>query len=219
MLYPVISTVTNKRPIVVVLVLPLLVLFVCLHSVEAMRLVVQRVKSASVSVESSGGGHRDKVVSNIGPGILALVGLHEDDTEQDLQYCCKRLLGCKLWENENGGQWRHSVIQKQYECLLVSQFTLYGTLSKKHQPDYKLAMKAIPAEQLYRQFVEMVRAAYLPEKIHDGVFGAMMDVSLVNDGPVTLVIESDVQRRPEQLPSDPLALVVTDDSRSEPDVP
>jgi D-aminoacyl-tRNA deacylase len=206
-------TITFQRWILVAPLLPSLVLFVCLHSVDAMRLVVQRVKSASVSVESS--GRRDNVVSNIGPGILALVGLHEDDTEQDLQYCCKRLLGCKLWENENGGQWRHSVVQKQYECLLVSQFTLYGTLSKKHQPDYKLAMKAMPAEQLYRQFVEMVRAAYLPEKIHDGVFGAMMDVVLVNDGPVTLVIESEVQRKPEQPSSDPSEYVVADETRIE----
>jgi D-aminoacyl-tRNA deacylase len=208
-------TLANKRPILLVLLPSLVILFLCLHSVQAMRIVVQRVKSASVSVESSG-CRRDKVVSNIGPGILALVGLHEDDTEQDLQYCCKRLLGCKLWENENGGQWRHSVVQKKYECLLVSQFTLYGTLSKKHQPDYKLAMKAIPAELLYRQFVEMVRAAYLTEKIHDGVFGAMMDVALVNDGPVTLVIESEVQRKPEQPSSE---YVVADETRIERQVP
>lgn len=65
-----------------------------------MRLVVQRVKSASVTVEG-------KVVSSIGPGVLALVGLHEHDTEDDLTYCCKRLLGAKLWPNENGGQWRY----------------------------------------------------------------------------------------------------------------
>jgi D-tyrosyl-tRNA(Tyr) deacylase len=156
------------------------------HPSAAMRLVVQRVKSASVTVDS-------QVVSQIGPGVLALVGLHEHDTATDLEYCCKKLLACKLWENESGGMWRHGVKQKGYEVLLVSQFTLYGTLSKKNQPDYKLAMKSVPAEQLYSNFLAMVRGKYEAEKVKDGVFGAMMHVSLVNDGPVTLVIESDPQ--------------------------
>lgn len=82
--------------------------------------------------------------------------------------------------------------QKDYEILCVSQFTLYGTLSeKKQQPDYKLAMKSEEAEQMYNSFLEMLRAQYQPEKILDGVFGAMMDVALVNDGPVTIMIESE----------------------------
>jgi D-tyrosyl-tRNA(Tyr) deacylase len=156
-------------------------------SSAAMRIVVQRVKSASVTVDG------DMVVSSIGPGILALVGLHEHDTIADAEYCSKKLLACKLWENESGGQWRHGVKQKGYEVLCVSQFTLYGTLSKKNQPDYKLAMKSVPAEQLYRSFLAMVREQYETEKIRDGKFGEMMDVGLVNDGPVTLVIESDPQ--------------------------
>lgn len=147
-----------------------------------MRLVIQRVKSASVTVEGN-------VVSSIGPGVLALVGLHEHDTEEDLTYCCKRLLGAKLWANDNGGQWRLGVKQKVYEVLCVSQFTLYGTLSKKNQPDYKRAMKADAAEQMYGTFLDMLRNQYQPEKVFDGVFGAMMDVALVNDGPVTLMIE------------------------------
>jgi D-tyrosyl-tRNA(Tyr) deacylase len=150
-----------------------------------MRLVVQRVKSASVTVENA-------VVSQIGPGVVALVGLHEHDTVTDLEYCCKRLLACKLWENESG-PWRHGVKQKGYELLLVSQFTLYGTLSKKNQPDYKRAMKALPAAELYQHFLDMVRDKYEATKVQDGVFGAMMDVGLVNDGPVTMVIESEPQ--------------------------
>jgi D-tyrosyl-tRNA(Tyr) deacylase len=104
----------------------------------------------------------------------------------------QRLIQCKLWPNSNtGGLWKHSVKQKQYDCLLVSQFTLYGTLSKKsYQPDYKLAMKSIPARELYDQFVQMVSTQYDPTKVYNGVFGAMMDVSLINDGPVTVIIES-----------------------------
>jgi D-aminoacyl-tRNA deacylase len=155
-----------------------------------MRIVVQRVKSASVTVE----GSPSNAVARIGPGILALAGLHEDDTVEDLQECCRKLLACKLWSNDSGGMWRQSVKQTQYEVLLVSQFTLYGTLSKKFQPDYKLAMKAEPASVLWSQFVTMVKATYQEEKVFEGVFGAMMDVELINDGPVTLVIESRISQ-------------------------
>ncbi|KAG7355882.1 D-tyrosyl-tRNAtyr deacylase [Nitzschia inconspicua] len=148
-----------------------------------MRLVVQRVKSASVTVDGS-------VVSSIGPGTMALVGLHENDTQEDLECCCKRLLACKLWENDSGAPWRHGVKQRALEVLCVSQFTLYGKLTKKNQPDYKHAMKAVPAQEMYNAFLEMLKSNYEPEKIKDGIFGAMMDVALVNDGPVTIVIES-----------------------------
>jgi D-aminoacyl-tRNA deacylase len=152
-----------------------------------MRLVVQRVQSASVTVE-------EKVVSQIGPGLVALVGLHVDDTIEDATYCCRQLLNCKLWSNANDRPWKQSVKQKQYQCLLVSQFTLYGTVSNKAcQPDYKLAMKSEPARALYEQFVQMVRSNYGGNDAHqvqDGVFGVMMDVALVNDGPVTLVLDS-----------------------------
>eukprot|EP00527_Entomoneis_sp_CCMP2396_P007787 CAMPEP_0198145722 /NCGR_PEP_ID=MMETSP1443-20131203/24864_1 /TAXON_ID=186043 /ORGANISM="Entomoneis sp., Strain CCMP2396" /LENGTH=170 /DNA_ID=CAMNT_0043809427 /DNA_START=155 /DNA_END=667 /DNA_ORIENTATION=+ len=148
-----------------------------------MRLVLQRVKSASVTVEGN-------VVSQIGPGVLALVGLHEHDQRQDMQECCKKLLACKLWENDSGGMWRHGVKQRGLEVLLVSQFTLYGKLSKKNQPDYKSSMKSDPARIMYSEFVEMVREAYESDKVKDGHFGAMMDVALVNDGPVTLMIET-----------------------------
>ena len=150
----------------------------------AMRLVVQRVKSASVTVDGA-------VISSIGPGAMALVGLHECDTLDDLEYCCKRLLACKLWENDSGASWRHGVKQRGLEVLCVSQFTLYGTLSKKHQPDYKLSMKSVPAQEMYSNFLELLKFNYEADKIKDGIFGAMMDVTLVNDGPVTIVIESE----------------------------
>eukprot|EP00585_Thalassiosira_rotula_P006288 CAMPEP_0196149118 /NCGR_PEP_ID=MMETSP0910-20130528/29163_1 /TAXON_ID=49265 /ORGANISM="Thalassiosira rotula, Strain GSO102" /LENGTH=176 /DNA_ID=CAMNT_0041411981 /DNA_START=113 /DNA_END=643 /DNA_ORIENTATION=+ len=148
-----------------------------------MRVVIQRVKSASVTVDQ-------KQVSAIGPGILALVGLHHEDAETDMQYCVKRLLAVKLWENDNGAPWRHHIKQKGFEILCVSQFTLYGTLSKKNQPDYKLAMKADQAQTMYSKFLEMLKEGYEKDRIMDGKFGEMMDVGLVNDGPVTLVIDS-----------------------------
>ena len=148
-----------------------------------MRLVVQRVKSASVTVDNT-------QISTIGPGILALVGLHIEDTPSDLEYCARRLLACKLWENDNGAPWRQHVKQKQFEILCVSQFTLYGTLSKKNQPDYKLAMKAEQAQTMYGNFLDLLKEGYEVSKILDGKFGAMMDVGLVNDGPVTIIIDS-----------------------------
>jgi len=86
---------------------------------------------------------------------------------------------------------RHGVKQRNLEVLCVSQFTLYGTLSKKNQPDYKLSMKAIPAQALYIQFLTMLKESYQEDKIFDGKFGAMMDVELINDGPVTIVIDSE----------------------------
>mmetsp|Transcript_16561 Transcript_16561/g.23361 ORF Transcript_16561/g.23361 Transcript_16561/m.23361 type:complete len:215 (-) Transcript_16561:48-692(-) len=163
------------------------------HHVKAMRIVVQRVKSASVTVDG-------QVVSKIGPGAMALVGLHEHDTTKDLEYCCKRLLACKLWENANGSPWRHGLKQKEYELLCVSQFTLYGTLSKKNQPDYKRSMKNIPAQALYNEFLGMLKDNYQADKVFDGVFGAKMAVELINDGPVTIVFESEPQAPP---PSEP----------------
>jgi D-tyrosyl-tRNA(Tyr) deacylase len=156
-----------------------------------MRLVVQKVKSASVTVDGN-------QVSAVGPGLLALVGIHEKDTEADVTYCSKRLLAAKLWPNESGGQWRHGVKQSGLEILCVSQFTLYGKLSKKFQPDYKHSMKAIPAKVLYDKFLHELKMDYQEEKVFDGVFGAMMDVQLVNDGPVTIIIESNVGTEPEQ---------------------
>ena len=156
-----------------------------------MRLVLQRVKSASVTVDN-------QVVSSIGPGVMALVGLHEHDQQQDLDYCCKRLLASKLWPNDNGGQWRHGVKQRGLEVLCVSQFTLYGKLTKKHQPDYKHSMKSVKAKEMYETFLGMLKEAYEHDKIFDGVFGAMMDVELVNDGPVTIIVESEPQPPPSE---------------------
>ena len=156
----------------------------------SMRLVVQRVKSASVTVD-------DKVVSQIGPGLVALVGLRHEDDATDADFCARKLLACKLWANDNGAMWRQSVKQKGYDVLLVSQFTLYGRLTKKNQPDYQDSMKSVPAAALYAEFVELVRKSHTTGQVCDGIFGAMMDVSLVNDGPVTIMIDSPMKEMEE----------------------
>ncbi|KAL3802728.1 hypothetical protein ACHAW5_003979 [Stephanodiscus triporus] len=158
-----------------------------------MRLVVQRVKSASVTVRDDGDG-LPRRISSIGPGILALVGLHVDDDASDLTYCARRLLNVRLWESGDSSSpkkpWRRHVRHMGYDVLCVSQFTLYGTLSKKDQPDYKLAMKAERARAMYDEFLNLLSGGYDGKKVHDGAFGRMMDVESVNDGPVTLVIDS-----------------------------
>ena len=165
-----------------------LLLCCVLPSSFAMRVVLQRVTSASVTVDGA-------MVSSIGRGIMALVGLHERDTAEDMKYCARKLVQARLWENEDGKTWRKSAKQMEYEILCVSQFTLYGSIeNKKHVPDFKLSMKNEAARAAYEAFKEMVVAEYgNGEKIKDGVFAAKMDVALVNDGPVTLVIDTTVK--------------------------
>mmetsp|Transcript_2900 Transcript_2900/g.5552 ORF Transcript_2900/g.5552 Transcript_2900/m.5552 type:complete len:195 (-) Transcript_2900:25-609(-) len=175
----------------------LVFLFSCfLPPALAMRLVVQRVKRASVTVDSS-------LVSSINNGVVALVGIHEDDTDEDLAYCARKLAACKLWANKDGKPWKHSVQAMNYDILCVSQFTLYGTVdNKKHSPDYKKSMKSAEAVVAYEKFKSLVAEIYDETKIQDGVFGAMMDVELVNDGPVTLIIDSPQKEAPLPPPLD-----------------
>ncbi|KAJ4830678.1 hypothetical protein Tsubulata_027989 [Turnera subulata] len=151
--------------------------------IRAMRAVVQRVTSSSVEVEG-------RVVSEIGPGLLVLVGLHESDTEADADYICRKVLNMRLFQNETTGRgWDQNVMQKNYGVLLVSQFTLYGVL-KGNKPDFHVAMPPQKAKTFYESLVDKFRKSYTPDAIKDGVFGAMMKVNLVNDGPVTMQLES-----------------------------
>ena len=149
-----------------------------------MRVVLQRCRSASVTVNN-------KVISSVGKGVVALVGLHERDGPEDLEYCAKKLLACKLWSNEAGKTWRKSVKMIGGDVLLVSQFTLLGDVrNRKHVPDFKASMKPEQARAQYQIFKSLVASQYDPERVKDGEFGSMMDVELINDGPVTLVIDT-----------------------------
>ncbi|KAJ6885966.1 D-aminoacyl-tRNA deacylase [Populus alba x Populus x berolinensis] len=135
--------------------------------IRAMRAVVQRVTSASVEVD----GH---MVSEIGPGLLVLVGLHESDTDSNADYICRKVLNMRLFTNESTGRgWDQNVMQRNYEVLLVSQFTLYGVL-KGNKPDFHVAMPPQKAKPFYESLVDKFRKAYRPDAIKDGVFGAMM---------------------------------------------
>ncbi|CAN6689724.1 unnamed protein product [Malus baccata var. baccata] len=151
--------------------------------IKAMRAVVQRVASASVEVEG-------RIVSEIGPGLLVLVGLHDSDSTSDADYICRKVLNMRLFPNESTGRgWDQNVMQRNYEVLLVSQFTLYGIL-KGNKPDFHVAMPPQKAKPFYASVVESFRKSYKPDAVKDGVFGAMMKVNLVNDGPVTMQIDS-----------------------------
>ncbi|KAJ7947050.1 D-aminoacyl-tRNA deacylase [Quillaja saponaria] len=148
-----------------------------------MRAVIQRVASASVEVDGS-------IVSEIGPGLLVLVGIHDADTDADADYICRKVLNMRLFPNENTGKgWDQNVMQRNYQVLLVSQFTLYGFL-KGNKPDFHVAMPPERAKPFYASLVDRFRISYNPESIKDGLFGAMMKVNLVNDGPVTMQLDS-----------------------------
>mmetsp|Transcript_22326 Transcript_22326/g.26860 ORF Transcript_22326/g.26860 Transcript_22326/m.26860 type:complete len:155 (-) Transcript_22326:195-659(-) len=152
-----------------------------------MRAVIQRVTAASVEV----GGD---VVSKIGPGLLVLVGIKDGDTDADADYICRKILGARLFENTDSGKaWDKSVVDKGYEIILVSQFTLYGFF-KGNKPDFHHAMPPGQAKDFYDSFVKRVRDSYKGGTVEDGVFGAKMTVNITNDGPVTLNIDSEVQK-------------------------
>ncbi|KAK0441080.1 D-Tyr tRNAtyr deacylase-like domain-containing protein [Armillaria borealis] len=149
-----------------------------------MRAVIQRVSSASVTVD-------DEVVSKISRGLMVLVGIGSDDTTSDVSSTIKKILGLRIFSDPTDPKkmWKASVKDIEGEILCVSQFTLLANTTKD-KPDFHLAMSADPARELYGTFLDMLREAYMPERIKDGKFGAMMNVSLTNDGPVTFTIDS-----------------------------
>ena len=150
-----------------------------------MRAVIQRVKNASVTVDGA-------VVGAIEKGILVLLGVEAGDTASDLEWLVARLARIRIFEDENG-KMNLSVRDVGGDALVVSQFTLFGSMKKGSRPSFNRA--AVPAEAipLYESFVTALSEA-LGKPVPTGKFGAMMDVALVNDGPVTLVLDS---RRPE----------------------
>ncbi|KAG2188443.1 hypothetical protein INT44_001196 [Umbelopsis vinacea] len=147
-----------------------------------MRAVLQRVARASVSVD-------DQVVSSIGKGICVLVGISVDDNESDIDYMVRKLLTLRVFD-EGGVMWKKSVQDMELELLCVSQFTLFAKTTKGSKPDFHSSMKTADANEMYKKFLDKLGAAYKPEKIKDGVFGAMMMVEILNDGPVTIELDS-----------------------------
>ncbi|KEF62936.1 D-tyrosyl-tRNA(Tyr) deacylase [Exophiala aquamarina CBS 119918] len=142
-----------------------------------MKAVLQRVLSSSVTVN-------DQVVSAIGKGVLVLAAIGPDDSKKDAERMASKILKMRLWPDENGLQWKKSVQDIDGEVLCVSQFTLFASTKKGNKPDFHGAAKPEIAKELYEHFLSSIRAQYLQERVKDGIFQAMMQVALVNDGPV-----------------------------------
>eukprot|EP00051_Salpingoeca_urceolata_P021703 m.342988 g.342988 ORF g.342988 m.342988 type:complete len:195 (+) comp19848_c1_seq1:2282-2866(+) len=161
-----------------------------------MRAILQRVTRASVSVDG-------EVVSAVGRGLCLLIGIARDDTEEDSDYIARKVLSLRLFDAEDGRMWRQNVGQSGLEILSVSQFTLYAKTAKGNKPDFHLAMGADDSKAFYDQFLEKLRKGLGDggaDKVKDGVFGAMMQVEIINDGPVTIVLDSnakDPETKPE----------------------
>jgi len=144
------------------------------------RVVVQRSKAASVSVEG-------KQIGSIPYGLVLLVGITHEDSEKDIQWMADKLAGLRIFEDEEG-KMNVDIVQKGGAILSISQFTLYGDCRKGRRPNFMQAARPDQAEMLYEQFNTKLRAKGLT--VETGQFGAMMDVQLTNDGPVTLIIDS-----------------------------
>ena len=145
-----------------------------------MRAVVQRVKSASVSVDN-------KVIGEIEKGLLVFLGIGNGDTETDLKYIADKVTGLRIFGDEND-KMNNSVEDIDGEILVISQFTLYGDCRKGKRPKFTSSMEPVTATELYEKFIELVKNKGI--KTEHGEFGADMSVSLVNDGPVTIILDS-----------------------------
>ncbi|UIE40184.1 D-aminoacyl-tRNA deacylase [Leptodesmis sichuanensis] len=146
-----------------------------------MKVVIQRVLSSQVVVDG-------QIVGKIARGLNLLVGISNTDTEAELEWMARKCLELRLFPAAEGGRFDCSVQDIKGELLVISQFTLYGDCRKGRRPSFDRAAAPEVAQALYEKFVEKLRTSGL--KVETGIFGAMMQVSIENDGPVTLVIEN-----------------------------
>ena len=142
-----------------------------------MRVIIQRVLSGCVTVDGN-------PVGTIGPGLVILLGISREDTAEKIPQTVNKVLNIRLWENE-GKSWDLNVMQKGFEVLVVSQFTLYSVL-KGNKPDFHNAMASEQAREIYERFLAEMRSRYSPDRVQNGAFGQYMNVALVGDGPVTI---------------------------------
>ena len=147
-----------------------------------MRALIQRVSSANVTIEGA-------LYSQIEKGLVILLGIKTSDTESDGKYLADKCAAMRIFE-DNEEKMNLSVKDVNGSVLVVSQFTLYGDTRKGNRPSFIEAAPPQIAEPLYEKFIEQLRSLLGPEKVATGMFRAMMDVALVNDGPVTVIAES-----------------------------
>lgn len=145
-----------------------------------MRAVVQRVSNASVEIS-------DEVVGKIGEGVLVLLGVARDDERADADYLIDKIINLRIFVDDEG-KMNRSLLDTGGAMLVVSQFTLYGDVRRGRRPSYSDAAEPKKANALYEYFVQ--RAGSFGVKVETGVFQAMMEVSLTNDGPVTILLDS-----------------------------
>jgi len=145
-----------------------------------MRCVIQKVNKSSVTVDG-------KLISEIGRGLNVLVGFTETDTEEDIKYCVRKIVNLRVFEDENDVMNR-CVIDEKGEILSISQFTLYGDTRKGNRPSYIRALGGDMALPMYERFNELLNQE-VPTK--GGVFGADMKVEILNDGPTTIIIDTE----------------------------
>jgi D-tyrosyl-tRNA(Tyr) deacylase len=145
-----------------------------------MRAILQRVSRASVEVEG-------KITGEIGAGFLVLLGVGKGDTEKDADYLAEKILNLRVFP-DGGGKMNRSVVESRGSLLVVSQFTLYGDVRKGRRPSFDAAAPPDEAKRLYEYFVGVARRSGM--HVETGVFQAMMNVELVNEGPVTIICDS-----------------------------
>ncbi|MBO4550686.1 MAG: D-tyrosyl-tRNA(Tyr) deacylase [Bacteroidaceae bacterium] len=146
-----------------------------------MRTVIQRVKKASVTVNGT-------MVSSIGQGLLLLLGIEDADTEEDIQWLCRKVLGLRIFDDEEGVMNR-SIMDVGGDIIVVSQFTLHASYKKGNRPSWIRAAGHEHAVPMYERFVSAL-SEDLGKPVGTGVFGAMMQVELINDGPVTICMDT-----------------------------
>ncbi|MCL6436236.1 MAG: D-tyrosyl-tRNA(Tyr) deacylase [Leptolyngbyaceae cyanobacterium HOT.MB2.61] len=149
-----------------------------------MRIVIQRVSSSQVMVDGA-------VIGKIGRGLNLLVGIADTDTEVELEWMARKCLELRLFPDREGGRFDRSVQEIGGELLVISQFTLYGDCRKGRRPSFDRAATPNSAEALYERFVSLLRSSGL--RVETGKFGAMMQVGIANDGPVTIFLEKEAE--------------------------
>lgn len=146
-----------------------------------MRVVLQRVKEASVTVEGS-------VIGKIREGYMILLGIEEADTFEDIDWLCNKIGKIRLFSDESG-KMNNSITDIRGNALVISQFTLHASTKKGNRPSFIKAARPETAEPLYKDFIRVL-SNEISKPVESGKFGAMMDIQLINDGPVTIIMDS-----------------------------